>query len=191
MWKRRLFSSAHHRDQGAGTKQKMRQNNLQRGLDGALEFVSFVANSWKKNVQRSIKVPQERQLHDKLNSQLTLPTVSLAPCTRSSLMTSHTNHGTLSSLHWRKEKSPMLNQPHPVLVPSCQSLLWISIFPFFSSPYFPYFSHVCSDPSVPSTVHLLSVFLLFHPCFSPLPPDLSAGLPNPCFTVVTQLIYFP
>lgn len=29
--------------------------------------------------------------------------------------------------------------------------------PFFSCPYFPYFSCPCSDPSAPSTVYLLSV----------------------------------
>lgn len=134
-----------------------------------------------KNGQRSIKVHQERQLHNILNPQLTLPIVSLAPCIRSSLMTSHTNHGEPWALC--KERSPMLNQPHPVLFPSCQSLLWIPTFPLFSWPYFPYFSHVCSDLPAPSTVHLLSVFLLFLSLFFPYPQILVRGCQIPASLV--------
>lgn len=115
----------------------------------------------RKNVQRSRKVILERQLHGKWNPQLTLPTASQGPCwgkgSMNPLMTSHTNPGAQSSLCWSREESPMLSQPQHVLLPSCQSLLWISSSPFFSCPYFPYFSHFCSDPSAASTVYLLSV----------------------------------
>lgn len=147
------------------------ENKVQgaKGSQGRITYKEIWMGPWslyalqptlRKNVQRSRKVIQEtaawqiKSTSDSAN-RITGTMLGKGFCASPNDQSYKPQSPELSALIQRGKSyaKPATSSPDSFL--SISPLKSTS--PFFSCPYFPYFSCPCSDPSAPSTVYLLSV----------------------------------